>query len=175
MTSQSSEFASVRVNSPNFYSAYHTPLLTNGFSSSTMATMNGLTPMPITTSNAMNTTTTALGLQKAAAATVAQQKQIQQQQSQSQQQQNAQHIGMNAVNNVVSLKQPPHQQQPLGSQTTSQLGTQSPYILVSANTLKRAHNNIMHNNSPANHVEKLSPHLTPNVSPTIPTNIHQVT
>lgn len=189
MTVPTSEFVPVSIDSPNYYSAYHTSMLSNGFGGTGMATMNGLTAMPITTSNAMNTTTTVLGLQKAAAATVAQQKQIQQQQQQSQQQQQTQpqqqqqpqptvpHCVVNAVSNTPSLKQTPHQQQPLGSQSTSQIGSQSPYIHVSNNSMKTSHNNLLHNNSPANVVEKLSPHLTPATSPippTIPTNIHQV-
>ncbi|XP_011210879.1 PAN2-PAN3 deadenylation complex subunit PAN3 isoform X1 [Bactrocera dorsalis] len=165
VTPQSPEFIPNRINSsPNFYTPYHTPMLSNGLGSAGVNVVGGVGPSVAKSVN--STPSSLLGLQKAAAAAVAQQKQLQQQhhhklQQQSQQPTQPSHA---LVNGVISTTQPP-------------TGTQS---YVNMSTPMKVRGNMLHNESPTNLVsggsEKSPTRITPHASPiptTLPANVHQ--
>ncbi|XP_039966868.1 PAN2-PAN3 deadenylation complex subunit PAN3 isoform X1 [Bactrocera neohumeralis] len=165
VTPQSPEFIPNRINSsPNFYTPYHTPMLSNGLGSAGVNVVGGVGPSVAKSVN--STPSSLLGLQKAAAAAVAQQKQLQQQhhhklQQQSQQPTQPSHA---LVNGVISTTQPP-------------TGTKS---YVNMSTPMKVRGNMLLNESPTNLVsggsEKSPTRITPHASPiptTLPANVHQ--
>nr|XP_014090375.2 PAN2-PAN3 deadenylation complex subunit PAN3 isoform X1 [Bactrocera oleae]XP_014090377.2 PAN2-PAN3 deadenylation complex subunit PAN3 isoform X1 [Bactrocera oleae]XP_036219816.1 PAN2-PAN3 deadenylation complex subunit PAN3 isoform X1 [Bactrocera oleae]XP_036219817.1 PAN2-PAN3 deadenylation complex subunit PAN3 isoform X1 [Bactrocera oleae] len=164
VTPQSPEFIPTRINSsPNFYTPYHTPMLSNGLGSTGINAVGGVGPSVGKSVN--STPSSLLGLQKAAAAAVAQQKQLQQQHHHKHQQQAQQPTQpSHALANGVTTTQPP-------------TGTQS---YVNMSTPLKVRSNMLHNESPTNLVgggsEKSPSRITPHASPiptTLPANVHQ--